>query len=82
MSISNLTSSIAVGEGVATPRPGDAGEPAWLRIVRRKVENLPYGVVSLVVHEGRIKQIESTEKIRVESVAGNAKAATLAGVRS
>lgn len=41
-------------------------EPDWLRIVREKVESLRFGVVQLVVHDGRVTQIERTEKTRIE----------------
>jgi hypothetical protein len=33
--------------------------------VRAKVQNLRYGVVQLVVHDGRVTQIERTEKTRL-----------------
>jgi hypothetical protein len=39
--------------------------PDWLRVVRQKVESLRYGVVQLVVHDGRVTQIERTEKTRL-----------------
>lgn len=39
----------------------------WLQIVRQKVEALRFGVVQIIVHEGRVTQIESTEKTRIES---------------
>lgn len=42
-----------------------AAEPDWLAIVREKVEGLRYGVVQLVVHDGRVTQIERTEKTRL-----------------
>jgi len=41
--------------------------PDWLAIVREKVEGLRYGVVQLVVHDGRVTQIERTEKTRLPS---------------
>jgi hypothetical protein len=41
-----------------------AAEP-WLEIVRRKVGNLRFGSVQIVVHEGRVTQVESTEKTRL-----------------
>lgn len=40
-------------------------QPDWLHIVREKVESLRYGVVQLVVHDGRVTQIERTEKTRI-----------------
>jgi hypothetical protein len=39
--------------------------PAWLNIVRQKVESLRYGVVQIVVHDGSVTQIERTEKTRI-----------------
>ncbi len=39
----------------------------WLDVVRAKVENLTYGVVQIVVHDGKVTQIECTEKVRFES---------------
>ena len=45
------------------PTPG----PDWLKLVREKVEGLRYGVVQLVVHDGRVTQIERTEKTRLPS---------------
>ncbi|HVU15975.1 MAG TPA: YezD family protein [Candidatus Didemnitutus sp.] len=41
--------------------------PEWLRLVQQKVEGLRYGVVQLVVHDGRVTQIERTEKTRLSA---------------
>ena len=38
---------------------------AWLDIVRQKVEAMRFGSVQIVVHEGRVTQVESTEKTRL-----------------
>ena len=42
-----------------------AAHPDWIALVREKVEGLRYGVVQLVVHDGRVTQIERTEKTRL-----------------
>lgn len=42
-----------------------SSQPDWMQIVREKVESLRYGVVQLVVHDGRVTQIERTEKTRI-----------------
>jgi hypothetical protein len=42
-------------------------ETEWLELVRAKVRDLRYGVVQLVVHDGRVTQIERTEKTRLTS---------------
>jgi hypothetical protein len=39
--------------------------PDWIALVRSKVEGLRYGVVQLIIHEGRVTQIERTEKTRL-----------------
>ena len=38
---------------------------SWLEIVRQKVEAMRFGSVQIVVHEGRVTQVESTEKTRL-----------------
>jgi hypothetical protein len=47
-----------------SPSPADL-PPEWLRVVQQKVESLRYGVVQLVVHDGRVTQIDRTEKTRL-----------------
>ncbi len=44
-----------------------AEEPEWLALVRAQVRGLRFGVVQLVVHDGRVTQIERTEKVRLVS---------------
>lgn len=44
-----------------------ASTPAWLDVVRNKVEGLRYGSVQIVVHEGRVTQVESIEKTRFQA---------------
>ena len=46
-------------------QPSSSSPPDWISIVREKVEGLRYGVVQLVVHDGRVTQIERTEKTRL-----------------
>ena len=42
-------------------------EPArWLQVVNEQVNHLRFGIVQIVVHEGRVVQIEKTEKIRFD----------------
>jgi hypothetical protein len=36
----------------------------WLEIVRQKVAAMRFGSVQIVVHDGRVTQVESTEKTR------------------
>lgn len=40
---------------------------AWLSIVKQKVAAMRFGTVQIVIHEGRVTQVESTEKTRLPS---------------
>ena len=40
---------------------------SWLEFVRQKVEAMRFGSVQVIVHEGRVTQVESTEKTRLSS---------------
>jgi hypothetical protein len=42
----------------------DGKEAAWERTVRRAVASLRYGSVEVVVHDGRVVQVETREKVR------------------
>jgi hypothetical protein len=42
-------------------------EPDWLAIVQRHVASMRYGVVQIVVHNGRVTEIERTEKLRLNA---------------
>ncbi len=51
------------------PEPTESKEeppafPGWLDVVRRRVECLRFGSVQIVVHEGRVTQVESVERTR------------------
>ena len=41
----------------------------WLELVRQAVTSLRYGVVHITVHDGRVTQIEKTEKRRLDPTA-------------
>ena len=57
------------------PQTKPEANPDWLRVVQQKVESLRYGVVQLVVHDGRVTQIERTEKTRITQPGGRDSAA-------
>ena len=42
-----------------------AGQPAWFELVRDRVSGLRFGVVQIVIHDGRVTQVESTERVRL-----------------
>ncbi len=37
----------------------------WLALVRTFVGSMRFGVVEIVIHEGRVTQIEKTERVRL-----------------
>lgn len=49
----------------ASPESNAPMAPDWIALVREKVAGLRYGVVQLVVHDGRVTQIERMEKTRL-----------------
>jgi hypothetical protein len=56
-------SSITNADHVSDPAP------EWIALVREMVEGLRFGVVQLVIHDGRVTQIERTEKTRLPASA-------------
>lgn len=40
---------------------------SWIDIVRQKISTLRFGSVQVIVHEGRVTQVESTEKTRLSA---------------
>ncbi len=43
-------------------------EPAWSKHVRAQVASLRFGAVQIQVHEGRVVQVERTERLRFEGL--------------
>jgi hypothetical protein len=46
------------------PSKGPADENQWLEVVSQRVAKLRFGLVQIMVHDGRVTQVESVEKIR------------------
>jgi hypothetical protein len=44
----------------------NSSEAEWINLVRSQVEKTRFGVIQIVIHEGRVVQIERTEKVRLE----------------
>jgi hypothetical protein len=42
----------------------------WIEIVRRKVGAMRFGSVLLTIHDGRVTQVEATEKTRLPAESG------------
>lgn len=47
--------------------PVNSVKADWLNVVQSKVEALRFGSVQIIVHDGRVTQIESLEKTRFAS---------------
>ena len=45
---------------------GSAEHSEWSALVQKAVLSIRFGVVQLVVHDGKVVQIEKTEKLRIE----------------
>ncbi|MEO5716276.1 MAG: YezD family protein [Luteolibacter sp.] len=53
---------------ITSERPTPDGPQAdWLEIVCNNVANLRFGSVQIIVHDGRVTQVESIEKTRFAS---------------
>ncbi len=50
---------------VRADRTERAGSPLPVDEIQRAVESIRYGVVQLIIQDGRIVQIDKTEKIRL-----------------
>lgn len=66
-----LVSVMATESSSEKPARTESSKPTvqadWFESIRQQVSSLRYGVIQIVVHEGRVVQIDRTEKIRVET---------------
>ncbi|MDQ8205585.1 YezD family protein [Pelagicoccus sp. SDUM812003] len=45
--------------------------PSWGRIVFEKIQSLQFGSVQITIHDGKVTQVECTEKIRIRPADSN-----------
>lgn len=50
---------------VMTRHPPEPEVESWIGIVRQRAGAMRFGSVHIIVHEGRVTQVESTEKTRL-----------------
>lgn len=60
---------------MSQPKPSSSSGPKaplepWLLEVLQRVEKLSYGSVQIVVRDGRVVEIENTDKIRLNAQTG------------
>ena len=49
------------------PNPVDESENRdWVLLVQQAVKGLQFGVVQIVIHNAKVVQIETTEKVRLD----------------
>ena len=41
-------------------------EPRWLDVVRNQIASLRFGTLVITVHDGRVVQVEKSEKLRLD----------------
>jgi hypothetical protein len=46
-------------------KPKPSKDTSWLTLVEQKVRAVSYGSILIVVHDGKVVQVEATEKLRV-----------------
>ena len=70
--IDNFNSSMPedVNNESQIERDDAVAEPKWVRAVRDQVQSLRFGTVVISVHEGRVVQVERTERLRFENDSG------------
>lgn len=50
---------------MTTPTDPSKTSESWIDFVKSKVAETRFGTVQIVVHDGRVTQVEATEKIRL-----------------
>ena len=48
-------------------RSEQLGEPRWLEVVRDSIREMRFGTVQVVVHEGRVTQVDATHRTRLNT---------------
>jgi len=70
MSLKPIVDGAASAVSAAEPT-GSNGQPEWVGLIREQVASLRFGIIQVVVHEGRVVQIEKTEKHRLTTRPSN-----------
>jgi hypothetical protein len=50
----------------AKPTVGSTNNLNWIEVVQQQVSSLRFGVVQITVHDSRVVQIETTERVRFD----------------
>ena len=44
-----------------------SSEPRWLDVIRESIAKMRFGMVQVVVHEGRVTQVDATHRTRLNT---------------
>ena len=45
--------------------PQTPSEPRWLEVIRECIGNMRFGTIQVVIHEGRVTQVDATHRTRL-----------------
>jgi hypothetical protein len=51
---------------MSNPQPDKEPLPDWLEVLQKQVASIRFGTVQLTVHDSKVIQIETTEKVRLD----------------
>lgn len=49
------------------PKPEDAKKESYLEIIDRLIRETKYGTVTVIIQDGKVIQVEKTDKIRLQN---------------
>ena len=55
---------------MSQPNPQQSPVPEWLELVEKHIASIRFGTVQLTVHDSKVVQIETTEKVRLDKPPG------------
>ena len=56
-----------MSETSTTTYANDTKNHSWQELVVQEVESIRYGAVTITIHDGRVVQVEKTQKTRFDS---------------
>ena len=51
---------------MSQPNPQPPSVPEWLELVEKHIASIRFSTVQLTVHDSKVVQIETTEKVRLD----------------
>lgn len=60
-----VSSLFSMKPRIESTQPRNCDEPKWLEIVREYLGEMRFGSVQIVVHEGRVTQVDATRRTRL-----------------